>query len=81
MYMEHTPQKSSVLESVVLAISSIGIGAYCVSFSSHVAMQAVLMSLPPATLFISQRRKKATVVVVDTPRHTAVEYLTGVHAA
>jgi hypothetical protein len=79
--MEHTPQKSSVLESVVLVISSIGLGAYCASFSSHVAMQAVLMSLPPATLFISQRRKKVAAPVMDTPRHTAVEYLTGVHAA
>jgi hypothetical protein len=79
--MEHTPQKRSVLESVALAISSIGIGAYCASFSSNVAMQAVLMSLPPATLFISQRRKKVAVAVVDTPRHTAVEYLSGVHAA
>ncbi|CAB4657762.1 unannotated protein [freshwater metagenome] len=79
--MEHTPQKSSVRETVVLAISSIGIGAYCASFSSNVAMQAVLMSLPPATLFISQRRKKDAVAVVDTPRHTAVEYLSGVHAA
>jgi hypothetical protein len=79
--MEHTPQKSSVLESVVLAISSIGIGAYCASFSSNIAMQAVLMSLPPATLFISQRRKKTAAVVVDTPRHTAVEYLVSVHAA
>jgi hypothetical protein len=79
--MEHTPQKRSVLESVVLAISSIGIGAYCASFSSQLAMQAVLMSLPPATLFISQRRKKATVAVVDTPRHTTVEYLVSVHAA
>lgn len=81
MYMEHTPQKSSVLESVVLAISSIGLGAYCASFSSHLAMQAVLMSLPPATLFFSQRRKKAAIAVVDAPRHTAVEYLSGVHAA
>jgi hypothetical protein len=81
MYMEHTPQKSSVLEIVLLAISSIGLGAYCASFSGQIVMQAALMSLPPATLFISQRRKKAPVVVVDTPRHTAVEYLTGVHAA
>ncbi len=79
--MEHTPQKSSVRETVVLAISSIGIGAYCASFSSHIAMQAVLMSLPPATLFFSQRRKKAAVAVVDAPRNTAVEYLSGVHAA
>jgi hypothetical protein len=79
--MDHTPQKSSVLESVVLVISSIGLGAYCASFSSHVAMQTVLMSLPPATLFIAQRRKKVATAVMDTPRHTAVEYLTGVHAA
>jgi hypothetical protein len=79
--MERTPQKRSVLESVVLAISSIGLGAYCASFGSHLLMQAVLMSLPPATLFFSQRRKKAAVPAVDTPRHTAVEYLSGVHAA
>jgi hypothetical protein len=79
--MERTPQKSSVLESVALAISSIGIGAYCASFSSQLLMQAVLMSLPPATLYFSQRRKKAIVALVDAPRHTAVEYLSGVHAA
>ena len=79
--MERTPQKRSVLESVVLAISSIGLGTYCASFGSHLLMQAVLMSLPPATLFFSQRRKKAVVPAVDAPRHTTVEYLTGVHAA
>jgi hypothetical protein len=79
--MERTPQKRSVLESVVLTISSIGLGAYCASFGSQLLMQAVLMSLPPATLFFSQRRKKAVVAVVDAPRHTAVEYLSGVHAA
>jgi hypothetical protein len=79
--MERTPQKSSVLESVVLAISSIGLGAYCASFAGQPLMQAILMSLPPATLFFSQRRKKVAVAVVDTPRHTAVEYLSGVHAA
>jgi hypothetical protein len=44
-------------------------------------MQAVLMSLPPATLFFSQRRKKVAVPAVDAPRHTAVEYLSGVHTA
>jgi hypothetical protein len=44
-------------------------------------MQAVLMSVPPATLYFSQRRKKAVVALVDAPRHTAVEYLSGVHAA
>ncbi len=79
--MERTPQKSSVLETVALAISSVGLGAYCASFSGHLLMQSVLMSLPPATLFLSQRRKKAAVATVDAPRHTAVEYLSGVHAA
>jgi hypothetical protein len=79
--MESTPQKRSVLETVVLAISSIGIGAYCASFAHHLLMQVVFMSLPPATLFLSQRRKKAAVPAVDAPRHTAVEYLSGVHAA
>ena len=79
--MEHAPQKNSVREKVVLAVSSIGLGAYCASFSGHLLMQAVLMSLPPATLFLSQRRKKAAVSTVDAPRHTAVEYLSGVHAA
>ena len=79
--MERTPQKRSVLESVVLTISSIGLGAYCASFSSQPLMQAVLMSVPPATLYFSQRRKKAVVALVDAPRHTAVEYLSGVHAA
>jgi hypothetical protein len=79
--MEHAPQKNSVREKVVLAVSSVGLGAYCASFSSHVAMQAIIMSLPPATLFISQRRKKAAATAVDASRHTAVEYLSGVHAA
>jgi hypothetical protein len=44
-------------------------------------MQAILLTIPSATLFVSQRRKKEQAVVIDTPRHTAVEYLTGVHAA
>ncbi len=79
--MENTAKKSSVFEYVVLAISSVGLGAYCASFAHQLVMQAVLMSIPPATLFLSQRRKKASLPVMDTPRHTAVEYLTGVHAA
>jgi hypothetical protein len=79
--MENTAKKSSVVESVVLAISSVGLGAYCASFAHQTVMQAILISLPPATLYLSQRRKKAVLPVMDAPRHTAVEYLTGVHAA
>ncbi len=79
--MENSAKKSSVLESAVLAISSVGLGGYCASFAHQPVMQAVLMSIPPTTLFLSQRRKKAVLPVMDTPRHTAVEYLTGVHAA
>jgi hypothetical protein len=73
--------KRSIRESITLALCSIGLGAYCASFADHLLMQAVLMSLPPATLFFSQRRKKVAVPAVDAPRHTAVEYLSGVHTA
>ena len=79
--METTAKKSSVLEKSVLTISSLGLGAYCASFAQNLVMQAVLLAIPTATLFVSQRRKKHQVLAVDTPRHTAVEYLTGVHAA
>lgn len=79
--MENTAKKSSVLETTVLTISSLGLGAYCASMTSHLVMQAILFSLPVASLFASTRRKKVAVAAIDTPRHTAVEYLTGVHAA
>jgi hypothetical protein len=79
--MEKTAKKSSVLETTVLTISSLGLGAYCASFAPNLAMQVILLAIPPATLFASQRRKKHQVLAIDTPRHTAVEYLTGVHAA
>ena len=79
--MENTAKKSSVLETTVLTISSLGLGAYCASMTSHLVMQAILFSLPVATLFASTRRKKVAVTAIDTPGHTAVEYLTGVHAA
>ena len=79
--MENTAKKSSALETAVLTISSFGIGAYCASYAPNPVMQAILFSIPAATLFASTRRKKVAVVAVDAPRHTAVEYLTGVHAA
>jgi hypothetical protein len=79
--MANTAKKSSVLETTGLTISSLGLGAYCASFAQNLAMQAILLTIPSATLFVSQRRKKEQAVVIDTPRHTAVEYLTGVHAA
>lgn len=79
--MENTAKKSSVLELVVLATSSVGLGAYCASFAHQLLLQVVLMSIPPATLFLSQRRKTVSLPAMDTPRHTAVEYLTSVHAA
>lgn len=79
--MENTATKSSVLETTVLTISSLGLGAYCASFAQNLAMQAIFVTIPSATLFVSQRCKKEQAVVIDTPRHTAVEYLTGVHAA
>jgi hypothetical protein len=79
--MEITAKKSSVLETAVLTTSSLGLGAYCASMTSQFVMQAILFSLPIATLFASIRREKVAVTAIDTPRHTAVEYLTGVHAA
>jgi hypothetical protein len=79
--METTAKKSSVLEKSVLTISSLGLGAYCASFAQNLVMQAVLFAVPVATLLVSQRRKQAQSVAVDTTSHTAVEYLTGVHAA
>jgi len=79
--METTAKKSSVLEKSVLTISSLGLGAYCASFAQNLVMQAVLLAIPTATLFVSQRRKQPQPVAVDTTSHTAVEYLTGVHAA
>lgn len=79
--MEKTAKKSSVLEKTVLTISSLGLGAYCASFAPNLAMQVILFAIPSATLFASQRRKKQQALAIDTPQHTAVEYLTGVHAA
>ena len=79
--METTAKKSSVLEKSVLTVSSLGLGAYCASFAQNLVMQAVLLAIPTATLFVSQRRKQPRPVAVDTTSHTAVEYLTGVHAA
>ena len=79
--MENIAKKSSVLETAVLTTSSLGLGAYCASMTSHLVMQAILFSLPISTLLASIRRKKVAVTSIDTPRHTAVEYLTGVHAA
>lgn len=79
--MENTAKKSSVLETAVLTISSLGLGAYCASFAQNPVMQAILFSIPMATLFASSRRKKVAVTAIDAPRHTAMEYLTGVHAA
>jgi hypothetical protein len=79
--MENTAKKSSVLETTVLSISSLGLGAYCASFATNPAIQATLFAIPTATLFASQRRRREPQIVMDTPRHTTVEYLTGVHAA
>jgi len=79
--MENTAKKSSVLETTVLTISSLGLGAYCASFAQNLTMRVILFAIPTATLFASQRRKKQLVLAIDTPRHTAVEYLSGVHAA
>jgi hypothetical protein len=79
--MEKTAKKSAVLETTVLTISSLGLGAYCASFGHNLLIQVVLLSIPSATLLASQRRKKQRTLAIDAPRHTAVEYLTGVHAA
>ena len=79
--MENTAKKSSALETAVLTISSFGLGTYCASYAQNPVMQVILFSIPTATLFASTRRKKVSVATMDTPRHTAVEYLTGVHAA
>ena len=79
--MENTAKKSSALETAVLTISSLGLGAYCASFAQNPVMQVVLFTIPTATLLASSRRKKVAVAAVDAPRHTAVEYLTSVHAA
>lgn len=79
--MENTAKKSSVLETAVLTISSLGLGAYCASMTSHLAMQIILFSIPVVTLVASRSRKKVAATAIDTPRDTAVEYLTGVHAA
>lgn len=79
--MGKTAKKSSGLETTVLRISSFGLGAYCASFAPNLAMQIILLAIPATTLFASNRREKVAVSKMDTPRHTAVEYLTGVHAA
>jgi len=54
--MENTAKKSSVLETAVLTTSSLGLGAYCASMTSHLLMQVFLFSLPVSTLFAYSRR-------------------------
>lgn len=54
------PHVRNIGQSFALATASLGLGAYLASGSSHIAAQVLMLSFPPASLWVATRRVQRT---------------------
>lgn len=69
----------SVTQAVVVAASSVLLGVYLASGSEHTVVQALMLSFPPASLWLAVRRNRPVaqphfehITVVETPDRAPV---------